>query len=161
MGSNPFWPTTFMIVTIQLVTEDSFASKLIRYFTNSEFSHVDLVMPDGGLLGARLDGGVQIRPDNYAKFTKLARFNIDLPADTAAKLFIFATAQVGKKYDSSGIINFFTQNRNWREDDSWFCSELIAAAFEHAGYPLFNPFVVAERITPRDLTLTPKLNLIQ
>jgi uncharacterized protein YycO len=148
-----------MIVTLQLSTQADIGSKFIRYMTDSDFSHVDLVLPDGSLLGARTDGGVKIRKAGYAKFSKIAIYQADVPDEVGAKIYEFARAQVGKKYDKTGIVNFFIQNRNWRETDSWFCSELAAAAFAQAGWHLFNPEVSIGRITPRDITLSFRLTL--
>lgn len=148
------------MITLRLVSEKkSFASFIIRRVTYSPFSHVDVVMPDGTLLGARMSGGVQARPANYAKFDTVALFTIQLPADDEAKFYAFLHAQLGKPYDKSGIANLAIQNRNWHDDDSWFCSELVAAAFEHAGHPLV---IVpnADRVTPRDVSISPLLKQI-
>ena len=54
-------------VWLRFVTEKGFTSAAIRWFTWSDWSHVDFVLKDGRFLGARLDGGVQIRPHNYIK----------------------------------------------------------------------------------------------
>lgn len=130
------------------MTEDGWQSRAIRWLTWSDFSHVDFRLPDGSLLGARLDGGVQIRKPDYAKFTAKAIYRADAP-DTVLD---FARKQVGKPYDARGILNFGL-HRNWKDDSSWFCSELVAAAFDQAGVPLvMTPN--AGRVTPRDLTLS-------
>lgn len=144
------------MITLQFATSAGFGSKVIRWFTYSDFSHVDVVLPDGTLLGARANGGVKIRPAGYEKFIKTARFVADVPADVEAKIYAFLHAQVGKPYDKTGIVNLVFQKRNWHDDDSWFCSELVAAAFEAAGWPLV---VVPdpERVTPRDLTTSTRL----
>jgi uncharacterized protein YycO len=67
-----------------------------------------------------------------------------------------ALTQAGKPYDfyAIGGIAF---DRNWRDSHRWFCSELIAAAFEAAGSPLLNPSANVWRITPRDLLLSMNL----
>ena len=41
-------------------------------------------------------------------------------------------------------------HRDWQEDDRWFCSELVAWAFEKAGEPLFRAEVL-RRVTPQHL----------
>lgn len=146
------------MLTIQLVTQKGFASAAIRYLTYSDFSHVDLVLPRGSLLGARMDGGVAIRKPDYGAFTSKARFACHPGAAVERKVYEFAHSQVGKPYDHLGICNLFLQ-RNWKEEDSWFCSELIAAAFEHAEYPLLN-VPNSDRVTPRDLTLSPLLKRV-
>lgn len=142
------------MITLQFVTSTwSPASAFIRYWTFSEYSHVDFVMPDGQLLGSHLSGGVKVRPANYAHFSKVLRVTADVP-DSVLEA---AVSQIGKPYDWQAIVNFFAQ-RDWREDDSWFCSELVAWSFEKAGYPLFNPATQVWRLTPRDLLLAPTLH---
>ncbi len=66
----------------------------------------------------------------------------------------FAHAQVGKPYDYTAIAGFLAR-RDWREDDSWFCSELQAAAFEAGRRPLLNPTISINRISPGLLELSP------
>jgi len=62
----------------------------------------------------------------------------------------------GKSYDFSAI-GGIALDRNWRDSHRWFCSELIAAAFEAVGSPLLNPSANVWRITPRDLLLSMNL----
>ena len=58
----------------------------------------------------------------------------------------FLLGQVGKPYDDEAILAFFF-NRNWREKDSWICSELQAAAGEFSGiFPQL--YLAANKITP-------------
>lgn len=59
----------------------------------------------------------------------------------------FLRAQVGKPYDHSAIWGF-ASGRDWREDDSWICSELQAAALEHAGIVPNQLYLAANKITP-------------
>jgi uncharacterized protein YycO len=145
-----------MAITLQLVTSSGWGSALIRWRTWSDYSHVDFVLPDGKLLGARSEGGVQIRPANYENFTKLAQYQIEAPQ----AVLDYAQQQIGKPYDMRSIINFGL-HRDWREDDSWFCSELVAASFEHGGFPLLNIEESVSRVSPRDITLSPYLKRIK
>jgi hypothetical protein len=60
-------------ITLQFVTCSDPGSWAIRTFQRGWCSHVDSVMDDGRLLGARPDAGVagvQIRPPNYQKFVR-------------------------------------------------------------------------------------------
>lgn len=146
------------MVKIQLVTAKGLASKMIRDFTWSDYSHVDFVMPDGNLLGAHLSGGVAVREPNYEVFTAKLVGEIPLSPIKSDLVYRFAQGQIGKKYDLTAIINFGFHKRNWREDDCWFCSELVAWCFEQARIPLLNPAVDVWRITPRDISLSPVVN---
>lgn len=144
------------MVTLQFSTERAIDSAIIRFLTWSDISHVDIVEPvTGQLLGARLHGGVQLRPVDYSSFHKVIRAEIELPNLAAEQAVLSAArSQIGKPYDWTGILNFGFQ-RNWREEDSWFCSEFVAWSFEKAGYALLNVGAEVWRITPRDLLLSP------
>ena len=66
--------------------------------------------------------------------------------------YAFLKTQIGKPYDHSAILGF-ALDRDWRQSDSWFCSELVAAALEKAGYFSFCLAAPANKITPADLLL--------
>lgn len=115
-------------------------------------SHVDAVLDSGELLGAHLDGGVKIRPPDYETWARVKR--LALPAtDTQAQDFYgFMRSQIGKPYDSWAIAGLVL-GRDWREADSWFCSEIGARGLELSAWlpsPLSDG---VEFITPRDLEL--------
>jgi hypothetical protein len=117
-------------------------------------SHTEAVMPDGTLLGAHYEGGVQARAADY-DFGKFVREEIvTLPADDAMTdaFHAFLRAQIGKPYDLESIVAMVAR-RDWQAPDSWFCSELQAAALVACGWfasPLATEF---NHITPRDLLL--------
>lgn len=116
-------------------------------------SHVEAVMPDGTYLGAHADGGVQARPSHYdaGKFTKEQFVDIPVSQEQESAFNSFLRAQVGKPYDLTAIAAFVA-GRDWREPDSWFCSELQAAALEACGF--FTTLATeVNHITPRDLLL--------
>jgi hypothetical protein len=87
-------------------------------------SHVDSVMDDGRLLGARSDGGVQIRPPNYEKFSGVEPVVLAAPYYKERAYSGFLKAQIGKPYDKPAIVAF-AFNRDWRSPDAWFCDELV------------------------------------
>jgi hypothetical protein len=132
-----------MSIKFQFVLGAGFSSSVIAWFGGGDnsalgFSHVDCMLPDGRLLGARSDWvggappGVRIRPSGYEAWKRRVVFEL---ASTPAqeKLFYdFLMAQVGKPYDKLAIFSFIA-DRDWRDDSAWFCSELAAAASEHAG----------------------------
>lgn len=144
-----------MAVVLQFSTSPGIVSAVIRWATWSTISHVDFVIEGGYLLGARTDGGVQIRPPNYTKFSRLVRYEVE---DAPDSIIHTAKTQTGKPYDY-GAISDFLFHRDWEKKTRWFCSELVAWAFEENGYPLLNTNRL-DRITPRDLTLSPFLKLI-
>ena len=144
-------------IVLQFVEGSGFGAALIKYYDHGLYSHVDSVLPDGTLLGARDDvigsipSGVQIRPANYVGSETVLRVTIPCTDAQEAAYYAFVRAQLGKPYDETSIAAF-ALGRDWRADDSWFCSELCAAGIEASGLvsPLSAP---ANKIAPDDLLL--------
>jgi hypothetical protein len=65
------------------------------------------------LLGARLSGGVAIRPANYEKWSRVERVVIAVPYYKERAYWDFLKAQPGKPYDKLAIVAFAV-NRDWR-----------------------------------------------
>jgi hypothetical protein len=130
---------------------------MIAWFGHGPLSHVDAVMPDGNLLGSRSDHmggrppGVQIRPPGYARFALTVCFEIETLPNREVAFWGFLDSQLGKPYDSRAILGFVS-GRNWREQDSWICSELISAGLETA--LIFHPlYLAASKIDPSNLAM--------
>jgi hypothetical protein len=145
-------------ITLQFSALDDVVSLAIRAFSHGPFSHVDAVLPNGSLLGARSDqlgsvpAGVQIRRPGYVEFSALRHVVLPTTPDCDLAFYDFLRTQIGKPYDHSAILGF-ALDRDWRQPDSWFCSELIAAALEKARYFSFCLAAPANKITPADLLL--------
>lgn len=114
-------------------------------------------MDNGFLLGSRSDvvegipAGVQIRPPWYAHFAERVMFEIPSTTLQEARWERFLEGEIGKPYDKTAIWGF-VMGRDWREPDSWFCSELQARALEVAGAaPCL--YLAANKITPVALAL--------
>ena len=127
-------------------------SKLISWFSAGPFSHVDCYWDDKTLLGARSDriggvpAGVWPRPQAYEKWRKTLVLELYATPAQYELWHHFIELQIAKPYDSSAIWGFAFE-RNWRNCDAWYCSELQAAALEAAGLcpKLVTP---ANKITP-------------
>lgn len=145
------------MITLQFSTTSHIGSKLIRLGTWSDFSHVDIILPDGSLLGATATLGVAIRENDISKMTKIEKYIVQ-DVDSSA-IISTALEQVGKPYDWKGVLNFITRSRDWEDDSSWFCSELVAYAFKNNGTPLLN--APNYRTTPRDLLMSPLLKRVE
>ncbi len=141
-----------MTITLRFSEGKGFGSELIEWYGHGPFSHVDIVEPDGRLTGARLDGGVQTRDADYLKGQENGFKFVNLPCEPAIsdEFYRFIHAQIGKPYDKTAIIGF-AAGRNWREDDSWFCSELAAAGLEQCGYFKWRLFSPANKVDPNGL----------
>lgn len=144
------------MITIQFSTTNHISSKMIGFMTWSWASHTDFVLPDGTLFGAlAMENGGGVRKHILTpSYTRIERYTVDAPES----ILDIALAQEGKPYDWGGIFGVLARNRNWEDDDKWFCSELVAYCFKKAGVPLINdePY----RITPRDLLVSPLLKRV-
>ena len=136
--------------------------------THSPFSHVDLVLADGTLLGASDNPqapvivgnprGVAIRPAEYQKFAVRRNVVMSTTHERAFRFHDFCISQLGKPFDTDALkpsvfLSSEFHNRDWRTDDSWFCAEMSGRAVEEA--PLLDWTIpgIKNRITPADLIL--------
>lgn len=143
-----------MKIGVRFSQTDGFSSKIIRWFTRSQWSHVDLVMPDGSLLGALpFKGVVQRKEDKNKGETKT--LYVRVPDEMANLVFNFAEEQLGKKYDWIAIYGFVGRH-DWQREGKWFCSELVFASIKKSGVELLHG--KKWRISPRDLYLSPILS---
>lgn len=141
-----------MSVKLRFVRGLDFSSRVIAWFSAGHLSHVDAVLPDGTLLGARSDSikgvptGVQIRPPGYEPVALQIVMEIPATALQEVTFYRFLRSQLGRPYDRTAIWAF-AFNRDWHEVDSWICSELQTAALEAAGI-LPKLFEEVNKITP-------------
>ena len=144
-------------IVLQFVQGKGFGASLIQWFDHGLYSHVDSVLPDGTLLGARNDviggvpAGVQIRPASYVAGETVLRITIPCTVNQEEAYYDFVKAQIGCPYDQMAIAAFIP-GRLWRTSGAWFCSELCAAALEESKVvlPLKAP---VNKIAPDDLLL--------
>ena len=150
---------------LSFVTEASLGSQAIRWFTHSDFSHVDIITPDGYRLGARSDhpvgnlansqrdgdgAGVQRRAMDYAPFTLDRRLIIPCSATQAYYAYGWLYKQLGKPYDKYGLFASFLFDRPvpWYDERAWWCSELATVFVHNAGFPACR--TPASRVSPND-----------
>lgn len=115
----------------QFSTGDSKLSELIRWKTDSEISHVDVVTPEGKLLGAHIDDGVRVREPNYMQFTLRIRVTIPVSDAQYIAFWAFVNSKVGSTYDRAGILGI-ALGGNLAAPGDFFCSELQACAVRAA-----------------------------
>lgn len=140
------------MIQFQFVLGKGLSSQAIAWYSAGHFSHVDAVLPDGRLLGARSDGpggtrsGVQIRPPFYEQWKQRVVMTLGSDETKSRKFYDWLITQTGKPYDHTAIWGFVT-GRDWRSADAWFCSELGAAAIEIADIcPLL--YAPRNKVTP-------------
>lgn len=123
----------------------------IRLVTWSLYSHVDLIINPAQVIGATAFKGVAVEPIEHRLALASKAVVVDVPVLSAADVEHFAYAQLGKPYDWSGVIGIGL-HRNWQEDDSWSCAELVAAALRYGGANLFDD-AYHHRVTPQHLLM--------
>ena len=122
-------------------------SAVIRACTWSMWSHVALVA--GPCAIEAVTTGVRKVPVLDAMDRAKRAAVVELPCRDPRAVIAAAESQLGKPYDFTAIVGLGL-HRDWQEDDRWFCSELVAWAFEKAGEPLFRAEVL-RRVTPQHL----------
>ena len=135
-------------VAVLFSTTSNPFSWLIRLITWSRWSHVSIVDGDDVIEAHALYGVIR-RPCceviETAKRCEFVRFKCDNPQGVIEA----ARSQVGKEYDWTALFGILLR-RNWQEDDSWFCSELVAWCFTQADCGIFRADRLA-RVTPEHL----------
>jgi hypothetical protein len=131
-----------MTVTLQFSTPDlahqNFQDRLvstgIKKMTRSEISHVDLVMPDGTLLGAHMTNGIQRRPADYEKFGLRIRVTVPASDPQQAAFYGYALSMTGTPYDVETIVGIATGDARKHTPGKMICSEFAAYAVDdHSG----------------------------
>jgi uncharacterized protein YycO len=143
------------MIRFQFVLGRGLSSQAIAWYSSGHFSHVDALLPDGTLLGARSDTigrvppGVQMRPAFYETWKERVVMCMDCTYEQETRFWDFLKSQIGKPYDMTAIWGFLA-GRDWRDEDSWYCSELLTAAIEESGVcpVLYTP---RNKVTPAGL----------
>jgi hypothetical protein len=144
-------------VEVDLFGGAGISSSAIEWFGGGRFSHAAIRWNERELLDARYDSltglakGVRVRPIDVEAATAVrhVRFRMAATAEQVHAFRYFAASQIGKPYDSPGIFAF-AFGRDWRQDESWFCSELVSAALETA--KIIKPIYTAyAKVTPSAL----------
>jgi len=126
-------------LTWQLVRGLGRSSRLIGFWGLGFYSHIDVLTPTGMLRGARSDWikgippGYMDRPYDYERWEAQTQFTLEVSEDQYDKYWRYSDKQLYKPYDFRGLIKTFVFGRNWRDDDSWWCSEEVAMNGEVAG----------------------------
>ena len=142
-------------VYLRFVTEPGFTSWAIREFSWSDYSHIDFVLANGNFLGARLSGGVAVREHDYLIPSKYRYAFVEVRS--VKSVIGWATSQVGKPYDWRAILGFLPRE-DWHEPGHWFCSELVAQAFNLKDTVIVDNQM--DRITPQSVLESPRVHKI-
>lgn len=141
----------------------SLLSRIIRFRSWSTYSHVSYVRSDGMEVEALGRNGVtDWHPigDLHKPGTEIEVYQVlGETAEQRTAVEEFLRRQIGKKYDWLGLFGFITRRDFAQNQDKWFCSELVFAAYEEARRPLLKR-IPAWRVMPRDLVLSTELVLV-
>lgn len=147
-----------MTIKLQFSDERTIGQGLVRWWTGHWATHVDAVLPDGRLLGARPFSGVQIREPDYHDFSRKEIVTISASAEAEEAFYSYLRDQVGKGYDYGTVLNFVIPSIKQR-NDRWACAELIAFGLTYAS-SVFPATIESSEYSPRDLYLLCKLHRI-
>jgi hypothetical protein len=147
----------------QFVLAEDWASRAIAWWGQGYggWSHVDAVMPDGWLLGARDDviaprdmkpirPGVRLRPPHYEKWRRRVVVTLAVSPDEDERWGKFLLKQIGLKYDSGAIVDFFLGRRETKCAGHWICSGVQMAGLRESG-KAFPSHIPDNQITPNTL----------
>jgi hypothetical protein len=137
-------------LTIQLSASNNIVSRITRWTTRGEFTHVDIILPNTPdvLIGAHVFGGIQKKTFIKNDFVNIKRYELEV----SIKVINWVNNQLGKKYDLMAIAGFvFKIPAN--ENTASICSEFVFDAIEQSN--CFNHKVKfqSSKISPRDLHL--------
>jgi uncharacterized protein YycO len=132
-------------------------NSLIRWQTRSHYAHASVLLhDDDNVIVQSLPGkGVHVTRLSPHDWRGVDRFHVVTSKAFEAVASQFLLSQVGRKYDYSGVIRFLTREKSVN-NQRWFCSELVYAAFSAAGLPLLN-CREAYKVSPALLALSPYL----
>lgn len=171
------------IADILLSTGSATVSRVIRGATGSNYSHAAIYIGNGNIIEAVGDG-VQLKSLKRAmtddSLVSVYRHS-NLSSGQGQKAVAYARLQVGKPYDSAGAagggltsgrgiviavflgpllagIGFAADIRNRNNPEAaFYCSELVALSFAHAGVSLGSG---AASTTPEDIKKSRQTNYI-
>lgn len=147
-------------IGLQFVLGSGLSSRLIAWYGNGYggFSHVDGILKDGRLLGARSDkvggqpAGVHIRPPGYEQWTKRTQVTLQVSDSEYDDWEANLRAKIGTPYDTTSILGFIT-GRQQSTDGHWICSQLQINALQHIKKVPFPLPMPAHQITPNSVLL--------
>lgn len=150
------------MIRIQIVAGGSFIDRSIQFQTRSWCNHVEFInIAARTTLGARPDGGIQVRDSWKDHYSKVEQFVLNDPnsAGLLKKAWLWLYDRKGTPYNFRGVLGVAT-NLNIADPKAMDCSQSVHLACWHgAGFPLLStrPSNLPWRITPRDLLLSRQL----
>lgn len=143
----------------------SLMSRAIMWLNWSDYSHAALITSRGTVIEAWGEGFFkgQVREVPFILSQHKPNTGVDIFEPIGieewqcAIVETMARSQVGKPYDWRGVFRFLSRSTP-SVDGAWFCSELVAAAFAAAKFPLLNR--VPQKIFPGLIPASPRLRKV-
>lgn len=136
---------------VRAVTSKDLVAWLIEIGTRASWDHIESVMPDGSIIAAHAQGGVQRCAADYDT-TSTAQIVLDIPMPPAmlAKWVAYHESRIGAPYDMGAIVEFVTGFAGMHVNTDYICSAETILAFRHCGR-IENPLAEgAHCFSPRD-----------
>lgn len=150
------------MVRLLFTSQPGFIGFFIKFFTWSEYSHVDLIMSDEDtVIGSTFWKGVDIdsMEDRLKRSNTYMVLMIEnFPENLIEDLEVTAYSKLGTSYDWKGVLDFIF-HLGLQSDKKNFCSEFISEIFIKVWKPL--QMSLPRKTTPRDLSITPYGKIIQ
>lgn len=147
------------MIQLQFVRGTGLGSRLISWWGNGYggYSHVDGILDDNRLAGARSDKvggqppGFQIRPPAYEKWAARTIVTINSTIQEALDWERFLIDQVGEPYDESDILGLII-GEPLSSAGHWICSAAQCAALVQIS-KIPSPPIPPQQVTPNSLLL--------
>lgn len=108
-----------------------FIDKWIRWWTNSPYSHCELILPDSRMFSADAWSN-EVRFTTYYNLDNWDVISFEITAFQELNLLAWCDSKEGAKYDWFGVawfvLPFIKQQRS-----KWFCSEVCGSALKYIG----------------------------
>jgi hypothetical protein len=106
--------------------------RLIRWWTKSPYSHVELLFDDGQMIAARDSTGVTIIQVASLDLNEWDVVRFDLSIDRMLAIHVWCITEIGCKYDWLGLFYSQVLRIPRSHPRKWFCSEFCVAALQRA-----------------------------
>nr|WP_314540157.1 hypothetical protein [uncultured Massilia sp.] len=119
-------------------------NRIVRWWTRSQYSHVELVFGDGlAASSSAMDGGVRVKSIEFES----GKWDfVDLPDHLALAAWKWFNDHEGAAYDYLGNVHFVLSPLGGSER-KWFCSEAISAALGIPDPGRFDPGTLHAALT--------------
>jgi len=139
-------------------------SEIIRALTNSDFSHAILVLDLPYAVESSDYGVVKFRLDRFAvrelRNIAIRRLRPDLRRQLRLKEVLdFAEQTISREYAERDVLTALFARVPRMESGTFFCSQLVCAAYEKGGVPLVNR--PPEKVSPGMLAESPLLDNVE